>query len=696
MKRVFKFVTLLFICFYTGYAQESTKKHTVRSGETLLSISELYHITPIELEKANPGVASGIKENDVLFIPESTSTISPSSSVITSISHTVKSGDTKFSLANRFGLTVSDLEIQNPEILSGLEIGQVLKIIPATTPSKPETVPNASNNSNKEGKYHVVQRGETLFGLSNSNGLTVDQLVKANSNIISGNLMEGQTIWIPGSGTNVSNQGQYVVQSGDTKFSLSRRFNLSIQELERKNPHIVKMLQVGQTLKVPFDELSNTQVYKNESNTSTVAPPKNDIKEVEKIVTVESTPSQTPDKTIRETITVAEVPLEEKLPESKSSNTLSEKPARSPSGYYDLRSSASTPEPKNILFFLPFSEQEYQSLMNSKDNFNTISDNFKRSHLEFYRGANIALDSIRKMNLKVNVDIIEAQSANQTSKVKSTIQDNNINNYDAVFLPFYKTIEEVIKEFTADSKTPVITATTLTNKSNAYNLYSAAPSVNQQRLEVLNYMKSKQAHIIVLSDINRSESKAFISAHIPNVEFVDIKKNGSFSENELLSKFNKDQLNFVVIDSDRNSVFLNATNTLLNQLTNYKLQLAVLEGSLIPDDTDVSQKRYRILKMIFPSSIPAKSTLSSKHFLSSYQKKHKLLPSANIMLGFDITFDSLLRLMQQQSFEYTVENYITEYTQLKFNYKKNSQGGYNNEGIYILQYDSDVNIRDAN
>lgn len=696
MKRVFKFVTLLFICFYTGYAQESTKKHTVRSGETLLSISELYHITPIELEKANPGVASGIKENDVLFIPESTSTISPSSSVITSISHTVKSGDTKFSLANRFGLTVSDLEIQNPEILSGLEIGQVLKIIPATTPSKPETVPNASNNSNKEGKYHVVQRGETLFGLSNSNGLTVDQLVKANSNIISGNLMEGQTIWIPGSSTNVSNQGQYVVQSGDTKFSLSRRFNLSIQELERKNPHIVKMLQVGQTLKIPFDELSNTQVYKNESNTSTVAPPKNDIKEVEKIVTVESTPSQTPDKTIRETITVTEVPSEEKLPESKSSNTLSEKPARSPSGYYDLRSSASTPEPKNILFFLPFSEQEYQSLMNSKDNFNTISDNFKRSHLEFYRGANIAIDSIRKMNLKVNVDIIEAQSANQTSKVKSTIQDNNINNYDAVFLPFYKTIEEVIKEFTADSKTPVITATTLTNKSNAYNLYSAAPSVNQQRLEVLNYMKSKQAHIIVLSDINRSESKAFISAHTPNVEFVDIKKNGSFSENELLSKFNKDQLNFVVIDSDRNSVFLNATNTLLNQLTNYKLQLAVLEGSLIPDDTDVSQKRYRILKMIFPSSIPAKSTQSSKHFLSSYQNKHKLLPSANIMLGFDITFDSLLRLMQQQSFEYTVENYITEYTQLKFNYKKNGQGGYNNEGIYILQYDSDVNIRDAN
>ena len=52
--------------------------------------------------------------------------------------------------------------------------------------------------------------------------------------------------------------------------------------------------------------------------------------------------------------------------------------------------------------------------------------------------------------------------------------------------------------------------------------------------------------------------------------------------------------------------------------------------------------------------------------------------------------------MQQQSFENSAINYITEYTQLKFNYEKNTLGGYRNEGIYILQYDSNANIRDAN
>lgn len=207
---------------------------------------------------------------------------------------------------------------------------------------------------------------------------------------------------------------------------------------------------------------------------------------------------------------------------------------------------------------------------------------------------------------------------------------------------------------------------------------------------------AKEAHIIVLNDANRTESKTFISEYAPNIDFVTIKKNGSFSEGELIAKFKKDKLNFVVIDSERTSVFLNTTNVLLSELSNYNLQLAVLESALIPAEGHVSEKRFRILNMVFPSLIPAKSTASSKQFLSSYQKEYNLLPSANVMLGFDITFDSLLRLIQQQSFEDSAVNDITEYTQLKFDYEKNILGGFSNEGIYILQYDSDANIREAN
>ena len=66
MKRLFKFFTLLFFCFHLGVAQESLKKHTVSSGETIFSIAKKYNVTPYDIKKANPGAIDGVKVDDVL------------------------------------------------------------------------------------------------------------------------------------------------------------------------------------------------------------------------------------------------------------------------------------------------------------------------------------------------------------------------------------------------------------------------------------------------------------------------------------------------------------------------------------------------------------------------------------------------------------------------------------------------------
>lgn len=857
MKRLFKCFALLFLCFHTSIAQEGLKKHTVSSGETLFSIAKKYNVTPYDLQKVNPNVINGIKVDEVLLIPESkikTPVLESAADSIkasvrsSSISHTVKKGETKFSLSKRFDLTISELESQNPQIIHGLNIGDVLEIYPGisyTTPTKSMTSPkpsdtapakSQSNIASPNGKRHVVVSGETLWRIASANGLTIDQLVNANSRVLSRGLIAGQILWIPSSQQlNVSGDSvTYVVKNGDTKFGLSRRFNTTISELERNNPHIKNLLEIGHVITMPYtegtsrtnDNLTQTEIQsKTQTTTSkkkeTPVEPietdpniketteiaeeqpkiketvptvpdvnlaKEEVKKVEVVPTnteivtttkeqpkaIETVPS-TPEKTftpekqpvermeqnteaVRVTTTVpkekTETPMETpiasttkteyvpyeiqpketlfslaqkagmsiddflilnpRLKESVQAGTFIKMPnAVSPphapsqtvntpglirdySVPVDLKATANTSQFKKLLFFLPFSQTEYQNYEANSSNFSDISDDFKRAHLEFYKGANIAIDSIRKMYLSLDVDVLELQSNVRSSKIMPLLEKSEVNNYDAIILPYYDTVEEEIAAFTADNNIPVITASTMDFQSGNDNLFSAVPSINLQRQKVLDYIMSKNAHIIVLNDANRSESRAFISKYVPHADFINIKKNGSFSEGELIGKFKKDQLNYVIIDSERNSVFLNTTNILLSELTNYNIQLAVLESELIPDDGAVSEKRFRILNMVFPSLIPAKSTVSSKEFLSAYQKKYNLLPSANIMLGFDITFDSLLRLIQQQGFKSSAVKDITEYTQLKFDYEKNNLGGFRNEGIYILQYDSASNIREAN
>ncbi|TDU39757.1 LysM domain-containing protein [Gelidibacter sediminis] len=787
MKRLFVFFTLLCLSLTNVIAQENLKKHTISSGETLSSIAKKYNVTPYELQIANPGVIANLNEGDTLTIPASKikapviKSISDSIRATvkqTSVSYTVKKGDTKYGLSKRFGLTIPELESQNPQIVSGLQTEQVLEIYANSNPNVP--APSTSNSnlptsatptrtSSSTEQFYIVKKGETLWGLSQANGLTVNELTNANTDLLSGVLKEGQRLRIPSSGQSASNTNfsTYLVQKGDSKYGLSKKYGVTIAELERENPHIRTMLMAGHTIKIPKPEAATaddtsdliTTVPENAPASKPLAEEEIAETEVERdldepvneketptIDNVAETPQrpQTDEQTNAPTITNSDsvsdkqyinyevkpketlfglakragmtmpefLELNPQLKESVQIGTIIKMPVngavtlsdettpstalRSTSRYKDLRSTAKSSELKNIIFFLPFSQTEFQNYAVNGYNFDIVSEDFKKRHLEFYKGATIAIDSLRALKLRLNVEIVETLTNQRNSKIMDLAEAHNINKYDAIVVPFYDSVEEDIADYTVERNIPVITASTIAHQSNTNNLYSALPSINQQRLKVLNYIKQNQAHIIVLSDVNRSESKAFIENHVPATDFVNIRKNGTFNEEELISKFRKNQLNVVVIDSERNSVFLSATTTMLTELSNYKLQLAVLESGLIPDGDDVSTLRFRILKMIYPSLTPAAPTENSKQFIKTYQKNYNLLPTSNVMLGFDITFDSLLRMLQQESFQHSAENDTTEYTQLKFDYEKNTLGGFSNEGIYILQYDSEANLKEAN
>lgn len=782
------FFTLFFLCFNLATAQEDHQEHTVVSGETLTSIAKKYNVTPYDLQQANPGVISNFKLGDVLIIPTSkikTPVVSSLSDSLkasvkrSSISYTVKKGDTKFSLSKRFGVTIPELEAQNPQIVSGLQTEQVLAIYgypqesstsqtPVTTTQEPVAAPIRTFSGEKS---HVVIKGETLYSISQANGLTVAELTNANSSVLSGILKEGQRLKIPTDGqpTETAKYETYVVQKGDSKYGLSKKFDVSISDLERENPQIIAMLVEGHRLRIPSstatdqskiqtpvattpeetNPTTNPVVAHNpeprvpvvtENEVSTEQPETNvvvsndqpqqennaeqpeptpvtkpSVNSNQNYINYQIKPKETlfglskragmtiPDflvlnPQLKESVQIGAII---KMPTDASGATTEttaviSNPVKSTTRYADLKATANTAQSKNILFFLPFSQTEFQNHSVNGYDFENVADDFKRNHLEFYQGASIAMDSLKKNNLNLAVKIMETVPGQKNSKIMEMAKEHNINDFDGIVLPFYDHVEEDIAALTEASKTPVITASTIAHQSNTNNLYSALPSINQQRLKTLNYMKAKQAHIIVLTDVNRAESKAFIQGHIPNADFVNIKSNGTFNQEELISKFKKNQLNFVVLDSERNSVFLSATTTMLTELSNYKLQLAVLEGSLIPDGDDVSQMRFRILKMIYPSLTPASPTSYSKQFVQTYQKKYKMMPSKNVMLGFDITFDSLLRMLQQDSFQNSAEQAITEYTSLKFDYDKNAFGGFSNEGIYILQYDAEANLKEAN
>src|SRR5690606_35484724 len=103
---------------------------------------------------------------------------------------------------------------------------------------------------------HKVEAGNTLYGLKRMYGVTMDEIVQANSNSLNGGLKVGQEVLIPAKNVEqstpaVKESSDYKVKSGETLYGISIKFNTTVDELLQLNPSAENGIQKGQILKVP-------------------------------------------------------------------------------------------------------------------------------------------------------------------------------------------------------------------------------------------------------------------------------------------------------------------------------------------------------------------------------------------------------------------------------------------------------------
>lgn len=106
--------------------------------------------------------------------------------------HKVMSGQTLYSLARRYGTTVTEIKAKNAELVNDLKVGQTINI-PYGKPMGQAEIP--TKNSAQAAKNHTVAAGETLFAISQKYGVDVNEIKKLNG-LTSNALAVGQTLKI--------------------------------------------------------------------------------------------------------------------------------------------------------------------------------------------------------------------------------------------------------------------------------------------------------------------------------------------------------------------------------------------------------------------------------------------------------------------------------------------------------------------
>ena len=225
---------------YAGYKYvplAGSDYYVVKKGDTLWSIARAYGLTVERLKSLNNLTGNNLTIGDSLIVKDSSGNSDSSSSVDNNKYYIVKKGDSLYSIARSNNMTVDKLKSLNNLTSNILFIGQKLII---------------SSGSKVSNNVYVVKKGDTLWSIANNFNVSVNDLKNAN-NKSNNSLSIGEQLIIPGksTGENVSTT-IYTVKSGDNLYSIARRYNVTVNEIKSLNNLSSNLLSIGQKLSIPI------------------------------------------------------------------------------------------------------------------------------------------------------------------------------------------------------------------------------------------------------------------------------------------------------------------------------------------------------------------------------------------------------------------------------------------------------------
>lgn len=685
--------------------------HTIKSKkETPYFIAKKYGITVEEIYAYNPKVRK-FKKRKKIRIPVWEEEKKPvvkepqSDARFKNIEegmqiHVVLAGETLYSISKKYGISEGKILELNPEAKNLKADSKI--IVPKTVAKEIEKVEISREEESTDYFKHTIESGETMWGTTRKYKVSEEELKELNPALRTG-FQAGVVIRIPvktkveetqAKAVNESAFTKHLVKGGETLYGLSVKYDLEIPEIKKYNPVLeTRNLVEGETILIPQRITSETPLFEVDNTVDS-------IQQIEAFYEVE-------------------VPLE--IPESCKSDELS---VFSNSTY-------------NVALFLPLfleandtlnrealdqelleglemTESEAEMLQDTLVELEERKELFKRfygnseSFVEFYEGVLLAVDSMQKSGMKINLKVFDTQR--KADSIRQFIYSEAFLETDLIIGPVYEIVQKEVVKIAAKNRIPIVSplaaqSQIINSNSEFYQLVPTREYISERTAEMIGEEYFNSNFIVVKSSnysgttegdlVQLVQEKFFNSGFLSDrrgVSFTiyDLTTEGQFGLRRIMSKSKE---NVVIIPSTDEGELSVAISNVNNLSEDFSITLVGSNRFKSFQSIDVEQYHNLKLRYIAPYWMDYKNPATIQ-FVEKFKTHFGTEPGNFGAQGFDAAYYFLNALKYfGKDFEECLPYLHIDLIQNNYHFEKVSEfGGYMNQGVSVVSYSRDYEV----
>lgn len=510
--------------------------------------------------------------------------------------------------------------------------------------NSPKPVLKSTNKLSIEGKsvyIHKVEQGQTLYAISKAYNVLIADIEATNDSLKNG-LKAGMELRIPALSDKKSkeisldNSGKFIlhkVEKKQTLYAISKKYNISSEEIQKANPDIIEGLKEGNVIKIPQKEIK------------TIEPP------------------------------VVPILKEPKLVKENNEKALN--------GIH-------------VNLFLPFYLNQNDSIIN-KETLEETDELFSKSipGIEFLSGFQVACDSIVKSGSKININVYDTPA--DSAAAVSFFANKQFKSAALWIGPFHSHAASSAAKAVKNTNALLVLPYSSPNKVllGNENVLKISPSLptGMENMSLQLIEKNKNTNFILVHNALSKEmqiveliKKTFKSQNKDSIKEIVYKTAGLKALTAALSKSKQNMI--IVASSDQAFV-----TDLFNKLKGiddkeYKISVTGMDTWINYDNLDINMIQKLNLQIPANSHINYNDTITNI-FIKNYREKYNTEPGKYAFSGYDAAMYFIPLLIKNGNNAIDkIESTKKTCLSTSFDFKKTGDdSGFENQSVFILRYE---------